>query len=147
MRTVLLALAAVIIAMPATALAQDTGYKKADFAKLTAKWAKAYNAGDAAGIAALYAEDASLLPPNSAPVEGRAKIEAFWAEAVAAGGSTELTIHEVFSMGETAVEVGMYSGTAADGSHSDHGHYMVVYKQVDGEWKMIRDMWNSDMSQ
>src|SRR5712691_7980672 len=37
-------------------------------------WAKAYNGGDAKGVAALYADDALLLPPGAPGVRGRASI-------------------------------------------------------------------------
>jgi hypothetical protein len=42
-------------------------------------WVKAYNAGDADGLANLYDENAVLLPPGSPAVNGRAAIKAFWA--------------------------------------------------------------------
>jgi hypothetical protein len=35
--------------------------------------------------------------------------------------------------------------TAPDGSHADHGSYMAAWRQVDGEWKISRDIWNSSM--
>ena len=38
----------------------------------------AANAGDADGVAAVYAEEGSLLAPNLPPQKGRAAIKAFW---------------------------------------------------------------------
>jgi uncharacterized protein (TIGR02246 family) len=136
-----------MLALPATALAQYDDDGKSAVKKVTAKWQAAYNAGDGAAIAALYSNDAVLHPPNSAPVTGAEAIEAFWTQGASQGASTELTTKELYSMGDMAVEVGMYSGTNADGSHDDHGHFTVIYKKVDGKWMMFRDMWNSDMSQ
>jgi len=135
-----------LLALPTAALAQY-GDEKPDVSKVTAEWQAAYNAGDGAAIAALYTEDGMLMPPNSASVDGREAIAAFWTVAVAEGGSTELTTKEVYGSGDMAVEIGTYSGTNADGSHADHGHFTVIYKKVDGKWLMYRDMWNSDMSQ
>ena len=146
MRRAGLLLAMALLMLPTAALAQYDE-KKPDISKVTAEWQAAYNAGDGAAIAALYTEDGMLMPPNSAPVDGREAIAAFWTQAVAAGGSTELTTKEVYGSGDMAVEIGMYSGTNADGTHSDHGHFAVIYKKVDGKWMMYRDMWNSDMSQ
>jgi uncharacterized protein (TIGR02246 family) len=146
MHKAVLILALAILALPAAALAQHDDHGDAEVAKVTAKWQSAYNAGDGAAVAALYTDDAVLMPPNSPPVTGGQAIEAFWSEAVGQGATTELTSKEVYAMGDMAVEVGMYSGTNADGSHQDHGHFTVIYKKVDGKWMMFRDMWNSDMS-
>ena len=44
-------------------------------AEPTAAWVKAFNAGDPAALAALYAEDARSLPPGGPPVAGRSQIE------------------------------------------------------------------------
>jgi hypothetical protein len=37
-----------------------------------------FNAGDIASVAALYTEDAVVLPPGADMVEGRSAIQAFW---------------------------------------------------------------------
>jgi len=147
MRKAGLLIAMTLLLMPATALAQYGDHGGAALKEMTPKWQAAYNAGDAAGLAALYAKDGVLHPPNSAPVDGREAIEAFWAAVLESGGSTELTVKDMYSMGESAAEVGMWVGTGADGSHADHGHYTLIFKQVDGEWQISSDMWNSDMSQ
>jgi len=42
------------------------------------KWAEAYKNHDAKALAALYTEDAYLLPPGTDMVQGRSAIEAFW---------------------------------------------------------------------
>lgn len=139
-------IAMALLALPATALAQADEYSKSSLKEMPTKWQAAYNAGDAASLAALYAEDGVLHPPNSAPVDGREAIQAFWATALESGGTSELTVKDMFAMGESAAEVGMWVGTAADGSHADHGHYTIIYKKVDGMWQIAYDMWNSDMS-
>jgi ketosteroid isomerase-like protein len=58
----------------------------------SSNWEKAYNAGDAKAVAALYAEDALLLPPGASGVKGRAAILEFFtrdiAGAKAAGART-----------------------------------------------------------
>ena len=43
------------------------------------------NAGDAAQLAACYAEDARILPPNHPLVSGRAEIRQFFESMLAAG--------------------------------------------------------------
>ena len=148
MRKALLAFAGLLIALPGAALAQY-GDKdmKAEIEAVGAKWEAAFNSGDAAALAALYTEDGALLPPNGEAVMGTAAIEAFWAAGMATGVTFELKTKEVSGGGDMLVEVGAYSGTAADGSHADHGKFIVVYKNVGGEWMLHRDIWNSSMEE
>jgi uncharacterized protein (TIGR02246 family) len=147
MHKAVLVFALALLVVPATARAQHDDHGKAALKEMTPRWQAAYNAGDAAALAALYAKDGVLLPPNSAPVDGRDAIEAFWSAALEEGATGELTTKEMYAMGEAAAEVGMWVLTAADGSHLDHGSYMLIYKQVDGEWQIANDIYNSDMSQ
>ena len=45
---------------------------------MSAKWIDFFNKGDFAGVASLYAEDATAFPPGSGLLKGRAAIEAMW---------------------------------------------------------------------
>jgi uncharacterized protein (TIGR02246 family) len=139
-------LALVLFLVPGAAFAQQDAHAKAALKEMTPTFQTAFNAGDAAGVAALYAQDGALHPPNSAPVQGRDNIEAFWATALEAGNTAELTTDHVWGMGDAAAETGMYVITGADGSHLDHGHYSLVYTMENGKWKIASDMWNSDMA-
>ena len=135
------------MAMPATALGQHDDHGKAALKEMTPRLQAAFNGGDPAGVAALYAEEAAIYPPNMAPAHGREAIQAFWAGVLEGGITVELTTQKMYGMGDAATEVGAYSLTAPDGSHVDHGAYMVVYKMEGGEWAIDSDIWNSDMSQ
>ena len=146
MRKAVLVFALAFLGLPATVLAQHDDHAKAALKEMTPTFQATFNAGDAAAVAALYATDGVLHPPNSAPVDGREAIEAFWAAALESGASAELTTQDMYWMGESAAEVGMFVMTGADGSHLDHGHYTLIYKMVDVDWKIVSDMWNSDMS-
>lgn len=98
---------------------------------------------DAAAVAALYTDGGQLLPPNSDVVRGHEAIREFWQGAMTLGltGATLETV-DVDASGETAVEVGRYRLTAGD-AEADHGKYIVVWKNVDGRWKLHRDIWNT----
>ena len=111
----------------------------------------AFNKGDAAAVAAMYAVDAKLLPPNGAMVEGRANIQAFWAGAAQAGLKlVSLTPIDVTTAGNLAIDTGKYVATtpAAGGSTTtDEGKYVVVWQREGSGWVIIRDISNSDKPQ
>jgi ketosteroid isomerase-like protein len=107
---------------------------------------EAFARGDAAGAAAVYTEDAEILPPNSETMHGRAVIQGFWQGALDMGikGATLETVElETYPTG--AVEVGKYSLSVAGGQVVDHGKFIVIWKQEGGDWKWHRDIWNSSL--
>ena len=71
-RIAILAICLGLFAGPA--LAQS----KAAIQKLEDQWGAAFNKGDAAAVAAMYTEDAHVLPAGDAMVKGRAAIEALF---------------------------------------------------------------------
>lgn len=108
-------------------------------------------AGDDAALSDLYAEDAVLLPPNMPRSEGRAAIGTTFGEMMTVTPITSLSLEtdhvDVAESGELAYEVGTYSiaGTGPDAAEwQDTGKYLVVWKNVDGEWKLAADAWSSD---
>lgn len=105
-----------------------------------------FRAGDAAGVAALYTEDAQLLPPNADVMAGKEAIQAFWQGAMDMGiGSAQLEIVEVDGHGDTAIEVSRYTLSSAGGQLLDQGKYIVIWKREKGDWKLHRDIFNSSM--
>ncbi len=106
-------------------------------------WQSAYDAKDPAGLAAIYAEDGALLPPNSEMANGRAAIEAYWAEFHTSGIGVEITDTEVYAHSDLGYIVGTFIATDADGATIDEGKYVVIWRNVDGKWQMHRDIWNS----
>ena len=99
-------------------------------------------------IAAVYAEDAIVLPPGNQAIQGRDAIQAYWQAALdeAEGVTSTIESKEVHVVGDAAaIEVGSYTDTNADGSHRDHGKYIAVWMKVDGAWMLARDIFNSSM--
>ncbi len=102
--------------------------------------------GDAAGAAACYAEDGCFLPPNSDFVQGREAIQGFWQGAIDMGiKELRLATNEIEILGDTATEVGTYQLMADGGVQADHGKFLVVWKNCDGQWLLHRDMINTSM--
>lgn len=112
-------------------------------------YAQAMMGGDAAGIAALFAEDATLMEPNMPAVVGRAAIQGHYE---AQGAVTEMIITSTATEGQgtLAVDRGTYSVTVAiEGMpepYTDTGKYVTVCeRQTDGSWLITADIYNSDL--
>lgn len=108
-------------------------------------WEKAFNAGDAAAVAAVYTEDATLMPPGVPTMKGRAAIEKFMRDGFAQGpAKIALTTDELFTMGDAAVRRGTYRVTGADDAVLDAGKYVEIWRRVDEAWLICIDIWNAD---
>jgi uncharacterized protein (TIGR02246 family) len=141
-----LACAFVIALAGSLSVTAQTATVKAAIDAGNKKFGAAIAAGNAAGVAALYTDDAMVLPPNGETVRSRAAIEKLFQAMIAAGiKQATLTAQEVEGHGDTATEVGAYSVKDAAGTELDRGKYVVIWKRVQGEWKLHRDIWNSNM--
>ncbi len=106
----------------------------------------AFGRGDAAGLAALYTENCQLMPPNSDFVIGNAAIQTFWQGAFDMGiKAAKLEIREVEAHGDTAIEVSQYTLFAEGEQVADKGKYIVIWKRIEGQWKLHLDIYNSSM--
>lgn len=113
-------------------------------------WADAFNAMDAEKLTAMYWEDGVLFPPNAPAIPGGAPLHEYFAEATSGfrGAGLTMKIPEagaVHVAGDLAYEAGTYSVTDAEGTTIDTGKYIGVFEKRDGEWRYIRDTWNSDL--
>ena len=112
-------------------------------------FAKALNNKDAEAASILYAEDASLLPPNEQIVTGRESIKKYWQGALDAG-TTNVSVATIStgSDGDLGYEIGRFtlSYPGADGKMIvEKGKYTEILKRtVSGKWISIYGIWNSD---
>ncbi len=113
------------------------------------KWLEAFNGGDAAGVAARYATNARLMPPNSETLEGRDAIEAFSKEFVSTGAQLRFNLLTVHEGPDSCAAVGTYEMTIPipdSEPQQDRGKYVEVWaKQSDGSWLIVDDIFNSSL--
>ena len=102
--------------------------------------------GDGAALAALYSPDGQVMPAGSDPIRGEEAIRKFWQGALDSGiAAIGLKTIEVFGHGPTATEVGEYELRDKEGKALDHGKYIVVWQHADGKWKLLRDMFSTNV--
>lgn len=137
-------IAALMLLVAAPAFAQT----RAEIQKNNDRWSNAFNKGDAAAIAPLYTTNATLLPPGSPAVHGRAAIEQFWQGAIGSGlKNIQLTADSVQSYGSAAREIGHFTAQAPDQNKAltpVAGKYVVIWKRVGRGWQLDTDIWNLD---
>jgi uncharacterized protein (TIGR02246 family) len=114
--------------------------------KLNDTLAAALNKGDASAVAAMYTEDAFVLPPGAEAVKGRAAIEAFWRQAVQQLSDAKLTTIDVLPLGpEAAREIGTVTlKTRSQPPQEIVGKYVVLWRKEGGGWKLATDIWNTN---
>ena len=106
---------------------------------------EAFNNGDAEAVASHYTEDGSLYPPNSDVLTGHETIEAFWGGALSMG--VEKVLLETITAegyGNFAIEEGSYKLFAPGDVLIDQGKYFVTWEKQANEWKLVKDIWNTN---
>ena len=129
----------------------DVEADEAAIRETAVEWENAANAKDVERLVDLYADDASLFPPNAPLVTGKEAIGTVWSELIESPGfatSLQTTKVEISRAGNLAYMVGTYEDTMNDPEGNpvtDRGKWVVALKkQPDGAWKMVADIWNSD---
>jgi uncharacterized protein (TIGR02246 family) len=121
---------------------------KSEIDAANAKFVAAFNKGDAAGVAELYIEQATALPPGAPMAKGRAAIQAFWQGAIQAGyKNVTLKALQVDRYGSAAREIGQFSLDAPNPQKQMvhvEGKYVVLWRRIGGTWKLDTDIWNAN---
>lgn len=94
-------------------------------------------------LAALYTADAIVMPPDAPFVQGRENIKQLWGSAIQQMGVKEVQLKtiDLEIVGDTAYEVGEAVLTLQSGGVT--AKYVVVWKKIDGQWRLHRDIWNA----
>ena len=88
----------------------------------------------------------AVMPAGSEPIRGTEAIAKFWQSALSSGvAAIELKTVEVYGQGTRATEVGEYVLRDKAGKVLDRGKYIVIWRNQDGQWKLLRDMFSTNL--
>ncbi len=109
------------------------------------QYSKNFLDGDLASFGNHYTSDACVFPTHFSKMCGTEAINAFFNQAYAMGiRNIKLTPIEIMGGPNEVIETGIYE-LLADGDFTvDKGKFIVIWKKEHGNWKMYRDIWNTD---
>lgn len=105
---------------------------------------KAMQDGDFETFGSYFSEDAMFKISNHDPLSGRAAITE--AHKQMKGVKLSLNAEEVIDFGDYILEIGSYELHTPEGENMDHGYYSTLWKKIDGEWKIYRDVISSSVA-
>jgi uncharacterized protein (TIGR02246 family) len=116
---------------------------QSEIAAVNRQFEEAARKGDLDRLAALYTPDAMAFPPEGPIVKGRDGIKQMWASVVQQMGLKEVRLNtlDFEQAGDTGYEVG--EATLAIATGTAVVKFVVVWKKVDGQWRLHRDIWNA----
>ena len=125
----------------------DAAQVRKSIEEACAKYSKAIQEGNLAGVLAEYTDDATAIPPDGEIIKGKQAIEELYKKFFQIGmKEIVFTTIEVGGSGDTAYEIGKTKvriqpeGQAAI---QDSTKYLVIWKrQPDDTWKVHVDIWN-----
>ena len=114
-----------------------------------AQWLRLIKDGNAAAVAQLYLPDGAIMPPGAPKAQGPKAIEKVWSGLIATPGfgltfkADDITVS---SAGDMALDRGTYRLETGSPSAptQDVGKYVVVWRKIEGKWKVAADIFNSD---
>jgi len=145
---VVIAVAAPLVLATADLIAARSKDRELDKAvkKANDEWATAMKTGDAAVIAAPYADQAVFVGVDGACVQGRNEVEKLYRTGFERAGfasSTKIVTKELVRDGDLAYESGYAEvGLLREGKETVRGgRYLTVWqRQADGGWKILRNI-------
>ena len=138
---------------PATESAPPSEGSEADVAGLRAAgdaWLLAFSGRDADKLAQLYADDAVVMPEAEPSASGAASINGFYLDYFGRlhSGSYSISVPASQIMtgasGDLGYRAGVYRMSDGTGTQVDTGKWLQVWRRAGGEWRVVRDTWNSD---
>ncbi len=114
-------------------------------------WSKAGAAKELERFCSYVAQDGAMLPPNAPIVAGKEAIRGMISELYSQPGfaiNFQASEAEVSRAGDLGYTIGAYELTHDDpagNATTDRGKYVTIWKKQEGQWRVVVDIWNSDL--
>ncbi len=130
-------------------LSTDSTKDIATITEISAERAKAFNEGNAAGIAVHFTEDASLMAPDSPVKKGREAVREYYQSLFDVynteleSGYEEVKVEGNLAYGRGFAKVWVTPKAGGERTYSESKYLNILERQEDGSWKTTHDIWNS----
>jgi ketosteroid isomerase-like protein len=113
--------------------------------QLNERFTKAHLTGDVGTIDAMFTPDAKSFPPGAGAAVGLPAIHALTMDYLETG-ITEFREETTgfYGNAEYVIDEGTYVLTYGATPVTERGKYLNVWKQVDGNWKLQANIWNTN---
>ena len=126
----------------------DLNTTKVLIQKKTDQFTEAHITKDTAFLNSCFAKDARVFPPNSKIVEGHKDIALLNSDWVSYG-IIEFKEESTAFYGNNSyvIDEGNYYLRYGEEEVIDEGKYINIWKNIDGEWKLYSNIWNTNLPQ
>ena len=122
----------------------DSAKKSID--EQNAAFQKAFENSDSVGLANLFTSDGKMMMPGAPSIVGRPAIASTAAMFMKMNIKRQAKTIDVWGNDDLLAEEGTASLFDQKGGEIEHAKYLVIWKKEDGQWKLFRDMWNTDLT-
>lgn len=104
----------------------------------------AFNRGDTGAVAAMFADEGTLLPPGTRMLTARQDVQAFWGSVAERVGEITMTATNVKPLGaEAAREVGrIRMRPSGEQGQEIVSKYLLLWQKTAGKWTIESMIWN-----
>jgi ketosteroid isomerase-like protein len=120
-----------------------------ELTRASQEWDRHFNAGDAAALTALYAENAVSMPPSLPTLQGRAALQRDFEGFFAINEARhETTVDEIIVEGGLAIERAHYRLTyrprGGGAEVVETGRHVECRRRIGDQWLIVTEIWNTD---
>ena len=124
----------------------DTEEARKEIDEANREFINLFNRSDSVGLANMFTVDGKSMEPNEPSFNGRSQIQTHYSVVMKAGANKlGLLTTGLWGNENMLAEEGKYTFMNNDDKELDRGKYIVLWKKENGEWKLFRDCYNSDL--
>jgi ketosteroid isomerase-like protein len=124
----------------------DVAAVRAHITEMNKSYGERFLTNDSAFYERRYCKDAVAMPEKMPAVNGRDSIRRFYYN----NGENkpvkiEIIAGSIYGGPDAVIEEGIYNFPDGKGGSFDKGKFIAIWKQEDGQWKLHREIWNTDI--